>query len=389
MSLIIEEARDRRSLRDFVDLPFRVNAGDRRWVPPIRHFVRSLLDPRRHPFHEHAEVAPFLARDGSGRAVGRICAIHNRAHNEYHHDRTGFFGLFEAFDDPRAAGALLDRVAGWLSAKGLDSMTGPFNFSTNEECGMLVEGFDGPPLVMMPYNPPWYPRLLEGAGLSKVRDLYAYWVDAGENDTSRLRRVAEIAAAQPGLVLRDLSVKRIARDIPVIMDIYNECWSENWGFVPMTSRELDMMAEELKMILVPGLAPIIEVDGAPVAFAVALPDSNLAFAKAGGSLLRAILALKVPPFKVRMDRVRVLLLGVRKAFRGRGLEALLIDRIIHESCRLGMGRGEMSWILEDNLPMRRILERVLGAVHYRTYRIYGRSLASGEGGTTAAGPLEG
>jgi GNAT superfamily N-acetyltransferase len=377
MSLIIDEASDRRSLREFVDLPFRLYSGDPIWVPPVKHFVRQLFDTRRHPFHEHAEVAPFLARDSRDRVVGRVCAILNRAHNEYQHDRTGFFGFFETENDPEIAGALLSRCAGWLAARGLDSMTGPFNFSTNEECGLLVEGFDGPPLVMMPYNPPWYGGLIEGCGCTKVMDLYAYWVDAGKNDVSRLQRVGDIAAGRPGLTLRDLSVKHISHDLPIIMDIYNECWRDNWGFVPLTVRELDRMAEELKMILVPGLAPIIEVDGTPVAFAVALPDSNQLFRKAGGSLIRAVLALRVPPFRVRMDRVRVLLLGVRKAYRGRGLEALLISRIIAESSRLGMGRGEMSWILEDNQPMRRILERVLGAVHYRTYRIYGRKLPGG------------
>lgn len=388
MSLTIDEAADRRSLREFVDLPFRLYAGDPNWVPPVKLFVRQMFEPR-HPFHEHAEVVPFLARRADGRVVGRICAIHNLAHNEYHGDRQGFFGFFETEEDPDTAQALLTHAGEWLAGRGLDSVLGPFNFSTNEECGLLVEGFDGPPLVMMPYNPPWYGRLIEGCGFTKARDLYAYWVDAAENDVSRLQRVADVAAGRPGLTLRDLSVRHISRDIPIIMDIYNECWRDNWGFVPLTGRELDRMAEELRMILVPGLAPIIEVDGAPVAFAVALPDSNQPFRKAGGSLLRAILALKAPLLRVRMDRVRVLLLGVRKAYRGRGLEALLISRIIAESSRLGMGRGEMSWILEDNQPMRRILERVLGAVHYRTYRIYSRTL-SGAGTVPApAAPPEG
>ncbi|MBD3277061.1 MAG: hypothetical protein GF388_02065 [Candidatus Aegiribacteria sp.] len=175
-------------------------------------------------------------------------------------------------------------------------------------------------------------------------------------------------------VLRDISVKNIHREVPMIMDIYNECWEDNWGFVPMTQRELDMMADELKLIMVPQLAPIIEVDGKPVAFAIAIPDANQALKKANGSLLGAFFALKVPFFRVKIDQCRVLLLGVRKAFRGRGFEALLINRIVREAIDFGVRRGELSWILEDNLSMRKILERGDFSQHYRTYRVYQKEI---------------
>ena len=386
MSFSIEEADRGRSFRDFLELPFRLYTDEPNWVPPVRHFNRQMFDTSKHPFHEHASVRLFLARDGTGAPVGRVCSIENRTHNEYHHEKTGFFGFFETEKDPGIAAALLGAVEADQRDRGMDRVRGPASFSTNEECGLLVKGFDDPPLIMMPYNPPWYGELLEDCGYRKTRDLYAYYMDADKTDYSRLSRIAERLGSRPGLHMRDLSVKHISRDIPVIMDIYNECWRENWGFVPMSKRELDMMADELKMILVPELAPIVEKDGIPVAFAVALPDANQAFMKAGGGLLRTVLALKVPLFKVRIDRVRVLLLGVRRAYRGRGLEALMIDRIIRESSRLGMGRGEMSWILEDNLPMRKILERILGAEHYRTYRILEKELNGGEGVPHATPP---
>jgi hypothetical protein len=227
---------------------------------------------------------------------------------------------------------------------------------------------------MMTYNPPWYPELMESCGYAKVEDLFAYKLYSAKAVESRMSRVARLVMKRSNVVMRDISVKNIHREVPLIMDIYNECWQDNWGFVPMTQEELDRMADELKMIMVPSMAPILEVDGKPVAFAVSIPDANQPMKKAGGSLLKAILAMKVPFFKVKTDRSRVLLLGVRKAFRGRGFEALLIDRIIKSNVEQGVVWGELSWILEDNVSMRRILERDLQAEQYRTYRIYEKEL---------------
>ena len=248
------------------------------------------------------------------------------------------------------------------------------NFSTNEECGLLVKGFDSCPLIMMTYNPPWYMDMLEGTGYEKLKDLFAYYLDSGILDYSRMSRIANLVLKRTDAVIRYISVKHIHREVPVIMDIYNECWEDNWGFVPMTQREMDMMADELKMIMIPQLAPLVEINGEPVAFAISLPDANQAFRRAGGNLIKAVLALKVPLFRTRINQVRVMLLGVKKAFRGRGLEALLIDRVIKSSIELGMGRGELSWILEDNMPMRKILENDLHADPYRIYRIYQKNI---------------
>lgn len=374
MSFSIEEVSGSRLLREFIDLPFGLYSNDPNWVPPVRYFQKKLFNRKKHPFHDHADVTVLLARNREGRAVGRIVSIVNHAHNESHNEKTGFFGFLEGEKDPELFSLLLSTAEDILREGGMDKARGPMNFSTNEECGLMIKGFDSPPLIMMTYNPPWYANMIEGTGYEKLKDLYAYYLDSGVSDYSRIARVAGLVRKRTNAVIRDISVKHIHEEVPVIMDIYNECWEDNWGFVPMSQREMDMMADELKMIMLPQLAPIVEIDGEPVAFAVSIPDANQAFKRAGGGLIRAVMALKVPLFRTRINQVRVLLLGVRKAYRGRGLEALLIDRVIESSTEKGMGRGELSWILEDNVSMRRILEKDLYAEQYRTYRIYQKDI---------------
>ena len=374
MSFSIEEVDSKGQLREFIDLPFRLYKDDPYWVPPVKYFQKELFDRRKHPFHEHSDVTVFLARNGGGRPVGRIVSIVNHVHNDYHNEKTGFFGFLEGEKDEELFRLLLTTAEDKLKAAGMEKVRGPMNFSTNEECGLLVQGFDSCPLIMMTYNPPWYKDMLEGTGYGKLKDLLAYYLDSGVLDYSKISRVANLVLRRTDAVIRNISVKHIHNEVPVIMDIYNECWEDNWGFVPMTQREMDMMADELKLIMLPQLAPLVEINGEPVAFAISLPDANQAFRRAGGSLIKAVLALKVPLFRTRISQVRVMLLGVRKAFRGRGLEALLIDRVISSSIEMGMGRGELSWILEDNMPMRKILENDLNADPYRIYRIYQKNI---------------
>jgi len=374
MPFSIEVIDSRKQLGEFINLPFRLYDNDPIWVPPVKYFQKELFDIKKHPFHEHSDVTSFLARNETGKVVGRVVSIVNFAHNDYHSEKTGFFGFLEGDRDTDIFRLLLAAVEEKLRSAGMDKVRGPMNFSTNEECGLLIKGFDSPPLIMMTYNPPWYADMIEEAGYGKLKDLYAYYLDSASSDYSRISRIAGLAEKRTNALVRDISVKHIHKEVPVIMDIYNECWKDNWGFVPMTRRELDMMADELGMIMLPQLAPIVEIDGEPVAFAVSIPDANEAFIRAGGNLIRAVLALKAPFIRTKISQVRVLLLGVRKSFRGRGLEALLIDRIIKSSIDRGMGRGELSWILEDNTSMRRILEKELHADQYRTYRVYQKNL---------------
>lgn len=370
MPLTVERVESSRQKREYIKLPFQVNRNDPNWVPALFMDARNSLDRKRHPFHEHADTEFFLARDGSGRAVGRVCAIVNHAFVRYHGEKTGHFGFFETFRNQEAATALLNAASDWVRARGMERIQGPFNFSTNETCGCLVEGFQTPPMIMMPHNPPWYEELILGAGFHKEMDLLAYWAEKDVHNFDRLARVADLVRSRENVTLRPLNMKRFREDLRIVMDIYRECWCENWGFVPITSREFDGLAHEMKMMLVPSMAPVVEFDGVPVAFGVALPDANMGIARGGGRLLPTILALKVPPFKVRIDRVRVMLMGVKKEFRGRGLEALIVDSMVRESHRLGMARGELSWVLENNIPMRAILEKEIKADVYKRYRIF-------------------
>ncbi len=370
MPLNVERVESPGQKREYITLPFQVNGRDPYWVPALFMDARNSLDRKRHPFHEHADVEFFLARDDSGKAVGRVCAIVNHAFVDYHGEKTGHFGFFETFRNQEAATALLNAASDWVRERGMERVQGPFNFSTNETCGCLVEGFQTPPMIMMPHNPPWYEELILGAGFHKEMDLLAYWAEKDVHSFDRLARVADLVRRRENVTLRPLNMKRFREDLRIVMDIYRECWCENWGFVPITAREFDGLAQEMKMMLVPSMAPVVEFNGVPVAFGVALPDANMGISRGGGRLLPTILALKVPPFKVKIDRVRVMLMGVKKEFRGRGLEALIVDSMVRESHRLGMARGEMSWVLENNTPMRAILEKEINADVYKRYRIF-------------------
>ncbi len=364
-----------RGFREFVELPFRLYEGDPLWVAPVRSMQRGMLDPSRgHPFHQHGETACFLARESSGKPVGRICAIVNRAHNEFHHDRTGFFGFLEAVDDQEVFDALLETASAWLRARGMDTVRGPMNFSTNEEIGTLVDGFDRRPVLMMTYNPPYHGMRIEAAGFAKSKDVLAYLLEKDTIRWDRMRRLAGLVERRTGAEVRTVRRKHLYEDVLTLMDIYNECWSANWGFVPMTDAEFRQMAKDLSLMLVEDLAPVVYENGRAVAFAVGLLDANAAFHASRGSLLGTFLRLKVPPFRIRIDGVRVILLAVRERWRGCGLESLIISRMIETGFRMGVTWSELSWVLEDNHALRTILEDEMNTAVYKTYRIYDKTL---------------
>jgi GNAT superfamily N-acetyltransferase len=361
------------SLRDFIDLAWSINARDPHWVPPLRMTVRDVLDRRKHPFHRHAEVAYFLAERG-GRPVGRIAAIVNHRHNEFHDERTGFFGFFECEDDRRTASALVEAAAEWLAARDMQRMHGPLSFSTNEEMpvGVLVEGFESPPYIMMAHNPRYYPGLLESAGLDKVADLLAYRFTAGEAP-ERFSRGAARMAREEGITVRPLNMKRFAEDLAIIKSIYNSAWSRNWGFVPMTDEEFDHVAKEFRPIVDPDLCLFAEVDGEAVGFSLALPDLNQVFAKIPNGRLLPTGIFKFLWHRRRMEGMRVLTLGFRPEYQNAGLGVFLYLRTWQTGMERGYRRGECSWILEDNQAMRRPLEKAGGRPD-RRMRIYGREL---------------
>ncbi len=360
-----------RGLHRFVMFPWRIYRGDPYWVPPLIGDTKSMLRPEKHPFYKHGEVGLFMARK-NGEPAGRIAAIINHRHNEYQEEKTAFFGFFESIDDPNVAGALLERAAGWARERGMDRLRGPASFSTNEECAMLVDGFDSSPCVMMPYNPSYYPRLMEAAGLSKVKDLVAYNMTREEANEERLRRLSEVIAHREQVVIRPIDKKRFGEEVENFSVVYNQAWERNWGFVPMTDEEIDHMAKSLKSVIEPDLVLFMQKNGTTIGFAMALPDVNRALKHANGRLFPVGL-IKILWHARRIHKVRVLVLGLLKEYRGRGLDVLLYLHLYRNGLRKGYNEGEFSWILEDNVAIRRPLER-MGAKVYKTYRFYERSL---------------
>jgi len=366
----VREVTSRRDLARFVDLPYRLHRGDPCWTPPLRRDVRRLLSPRVNPFFHHAEAALLLAERG-GRAVGRAAAIENRAHNRFHADRTGFFGFFECEDDPQAARALLEACAAWLRARDLQVLRGPVSPSTNDECGLVVEGGEHPPTLLTPHNPPYYAQLLEGAGLRRARDLYLYW-HSTEGLPERLARGAEAVSRRQKVSLRPLRKDRLDEEVGLVRALYASAWERNWGFVPLTEAEIDHLAAELRPIVVPELFVFVERAGEPVAFAAALPDFNQALrANSGGRIFPGILRVLWAARRIR--GVRILLMGIRPDQRALGLDALMFHWIWTKAWELGYAWGEAGWVLEDNAPMNNALLR-LGFERYKTLRLYERAL---------------
>lgn len=358
----------------FIDMQWRIYLNDPNWVPPLRMAVRDLLNRDRHPFHQHAHMQCFLAfRDDE--VVGRICAVVNHRSNEFHDERVGTFGLFETIDDRDVARALLDAAADWLRARGMGAVRGPMNLSTNDELyspGVLIDGFDTPPVVMMAHTPRYYRTLVEDAGFEASRDLIAYWVDAPELPP-RLRRMYDRLQRMDGVRIRSLDMSRLDDEIDIILQIYNSAWERNWGFVPFTEEEIRHLAKELKPVVTAEFCPLIFVNDEPVAFALALPDFNQVLHRVKDGRLLPFGIFKVLWHRRHIDRIRVLTLGIKPGYRGRGFDAAMIAHIMIESGKRGQARGECSWILEDNLEMRNGIERA-GGYEYKRYRVYEKQL---------------
>lgn len=366
--LQIAPVRDRASREAFIALPYRLHRSDAAWVPPLRRDVRALLS-QANPFFEHAEAEYFLARR-NGEAVGRIAAIHNRLHNEFQRDAVGFFGFFESEDDAETAAALFAAADDWLRARGLRAMRGPASFSTNDECGLLVEGFDTPPTVMMPHNPSHYVGLVERAGFTKAKDLLVYQTSV-RPPPDRLMGL-EGLERRLGVTTRRLEMSRFTAEVDVVKRLYNAAWNRNWGFVPMTDREIDHLARRLRPVIVPELIAFAERDGQAVGFGATLPDLNVALKRnPSGRFFPGI--LKVAWAARKIKRLRVLLLGALPEWRSTGVDALLYRRMWEVGYRMGYEWAEAGWILEDNHAMRNGLVR-LGFEVYKKYRLYDRPL---------------
>jgi len=365
--LHIEEVRNRQDLMTFIRFPWRIYQGDRYWVPPLIKDQLQKFSPN-HPFHSHSEMTLLLAYRGE-EVAGRIAGIIDHSFIEFHQEKTGFFGFFESIQDPQVAGLLLSRVKDWLRGHGMEKMIGPMNPSTNDECGLLIEGFDSSPRLMMPYNPSYFPSLLEGFGLTKAMDLYAYWLDRSFFLFDRLDRITErLKKREPQLWVRPLNLRDFDHELKIIKEIYNQAWSKNWGFVPFTEAEIDDLAKNLKPLVVPDLVLFAYWQDEPVGFSVSLPDYNEVLKRLNGKL-GPLGFVKFLYFSRKIDTVRVMLLGVKHAFQKRGVEGLLYYETFKRGTNKGYFRGECSWILEDNLLMQRGIE-AMGGKRYKTYRVY-------------------
>ncbi|MFQ6615625.1 MAG: N-acetyltransferase [Fidelibacterota bacterium] len=367
----IHPVRTRRELKRFVTFPWKIYQGDPNWVPPLVMDRLSFFNPRKNPFFQHSEADLFMATD-NGEPAGRIAAIRYSRHLETHGDSTGFFGFFECVDDATVANALFERASQWVADRGLTRIRGPMNFTVNDEAALLVEGFDRPPVVMMTYNPPYYERLVTGYGFKKAQDLFAYYLDAPRSIPERLVRAWELMGKREGIRIRTINMKDFDAEVERIHQIHEQAWGENWGSVPLTRDEIRRIAKDLKLILDPDLVLMVEDGDKPVGVSVTLPDINQALKYANGRLFPAGL-VKILWHKRKIDAVRVFIMGVVKGYRRRGLDAAMYYKTMEAALKKGYKWGEMSWVLESNTPMRRVLDR-LGIEVYKTYRIYDKEI---------------
>ena len=357
-------------LNDFIKFEWEVYKDDPKWVPHLLIERREFLDTKKNPFFEHSDVAYFLAYKDS-RIVGRIAAVINRAHNSFHEDRVGFFGLFDCFNDQGIADALLAKAKSYVASKGMTSLRGPVNLSTNDECGLLVDGLNKPAQIMMTYNPPYYITLLEKNGFQKAKDLLAYYVDVPSEVPERLRRGVDIIMKRNEFTIRTVKIKDFKNEVQRIKKIYNAAWERNWGFIPMTDKEFDHLGVQMKQILDPKFLFIAEHKGEPIGFSLTIPNINEGLIKIrdGRLLPFGLIKLLWHTRKGKLKSVRVITLGVTPEHRNSGIDIVFYYKSFEEAIRQTLTWAEMSWILEDNIPMNRALER-MGATVYKTYRLY-------------------
>ncbi len=359
-------------LQDFIQVAFEVFRDDPAWVPPLNMEITDRLTPQKNPFFEHAEVALFTAWK-DGKAVGRISAQIDHEHLRIHRDNAGFFGFFDTMNDQEVASALVAAAEKWLAERDISVMRGPFSLSINEETGMLVEGFDSPPTIMSPHNRSWQGALAELAGLQKVKDCYG-WKYKVEPPPSRAQNAWETVKSLPEVRFRSIRPGNLKKEVHDILDVFNDAWQHNWGFVPATDSEAKKMAADLKLILDKELSFFAEIDGRPVAICVCLPNLNEVIYDFGGKLTPANVAKLIWRLKVRHPKsARLMLLGVRTELRGKKRYAPLATAVMAELARRGLKRNyewaELGWTLEDNRLINVAIRNMRGQI-YKRYRLF-------------------
>ncbi|HHS13792.1 MAG TPA: N-acetyltransferase [bacterium] len=363
----IFNVQSKKDWKQFVMFPYHLYRHHPFWVPPLISDQKKLLDFDLNPFFSHASGRFFLARRGNI-IVGRIAALVDDLHNQIHHEKTGFFGFLAVENDYEAAAALLDAARNWVRKQGMKQFRGPVNPSQNEDCGLLIDAFDSPPVIMMPYNPEYLVHFLDQYGLKKAVDLYAYLLDGTKPQPPKLVRVAELVAKKPGVNIRPIDMKHFFQEARMIWKVYNSAWANNYGFVPMTEEEFVNLAKHLKQVVVPDLALMAEIHGKPAGFSLSIPDMNQALIHLNGRLF-PLGIFKLLHYSRKINQLRIIILGVLPEYRRTGVDAALYGHTWKNAVSRGYIKGEMSWILENNTMMNRSA-RMLGGKIYKTYRIY-------------------
>lgn len=375
--ITVREVNGKSGTNQFIDVLWKIYDQKKhpQWVPPLRMSVYESLDTEKNPFYKRADIQLFIA-EKEGKPVGRIAAIDNRAHNEFHKENTGFFGFFEATEDQEVANALFRAAETWLKNRGRDRMMGPTNPSTNHECGLLVRGQSQHPTIMTPWNPKYYETLHDGYGLTKAKDLVAYII-AREKNTELPEKVKtyvkRLRAQNSRVTFRDFDMKDFKNEVRRCFEIYNSAWEKNWGFFPMTEEEFEFAAKDMKMILDPRMAFVAEIDGKPAGFMLAIPDLNHVFKRIPDGRLFPTGIFKLLIGKKLVKQTRIVTLGVKPEYRGSGIFALFTFEAFERAHKYGYLAGEASWILEDNVAMNKPWTD-LGAPLYRRWRIYEKPL---------------
>ncbi len=377
MNLVIKEINEKKDKRAFIDFPHQLYSKDPFYVPELYIGMSELLNEQKNPFFNHSEVQLFLAFDHN-KIVGRIAAILNNNYNNYHNSNIGFFGFFDVIENFEVAKALLERAKQWLKDKNVDAILGPTNFSTNDTAGLLVEGFEESPKVMMTYNARYYQSFIERFGFIKEMDLFAYMIktDEASERSLKLSKRFETRLKQSGIIIRPLNIKNWKEEIKRLKIVYNQAWEKNWGFVPFTDAEFDHLAEGLKMLADPKFCYIAEAKGKTIGFSITLPNINEILIQSKKGRLFPFTLFNLLLNKKKTKYVRILALGVIEAYRKKGIEAIFFAKNIAEAKRRKIIGGEASWILENN-DMMNVAAKKLNGKKYKTYRLYRLNLNHG------------
>lgn len=371
----IIEVNGKSSRREFIKFPWKIYREDPNWVPPLLLELKNQLNPAKNPFFKSAKVKYWIALQ-DGNTVGRIAGIINHNHNTFYREHSAFFGYFDSINDQQVAEALFEKVSKWAREEGMNKVLGPINLSTDNEAGLLIKGFNQPPVLQMTYNPRYYIDLIEQFGFEKEIDLLAFEItDEIFNNTNvmgKLKQISDVVTKKAGLTFRTFNMSDFENEVERVRILFNDYMSDNWGFVPINKANFDFMAKAMKQILIQDLAFFAEVDGVPIGFSIALPDINPVLKKMNGKLF-PLGIFKYLYYKNKIDTIRIMLMGVSKPYRLRGLESVFYFQTIMVSKKRGIKRAELSWISERNRNMVNALNK-LNAKQYKEYRIYRKSI---------------